>query len=160
VADSASFLYLVGSPPRQPGVDVSQMDLNRLAVVRGQVMTKATAANGNEVPLPGVTVTVVGHGEFGSTKTGSDGWFDMAVNGGAALTFNYASPSTASPAYISVQRTAQTRWHDYTVLKTVKMMQPESSAAVTLSSTNGYQFIRGLQHGVGAAGDDSDGPRT
>lgn len=156
VADSARFLYesINGSIPPQTLPIGTTLDDTRVSIIRGQVMNKATSANPTEAPLAGVTVSVLGHDAFGTTQTNANGWFSMAVEGGGSLTFKYSYGT-----FISVQRTAQTRWHDYTVLPLVKMMAPESSSAVTLSSTSSGQFIRGVVHGAGGAADDSDGTR-
>ena len=40
-------------------------------------------------PIPGVTITVLNHPEFGQAQTRVDGLFDLAVNGGTP-TLNYA----------------------------------------------------------------------
>src|SRR5262249_40196853 len=39
--------------------------------------------------LGGVTLTILGHPEFGQTLSRADGRFDMAVNGGGLLSLNY-----------------------------------------------------------------------
>jgi hypothetical protein len=62
VASSTQFLY-TGSDPVQKGVAPGTIDPIRAAVLRGKVLTADGA------PLPGVTVTVVAHPEFGSTPT-------------------------------------------------------------------------------------------
>jgi hypothetical protein len=52
--------------------------------MRGKVLDKISA------PLPGVTITVLNHPEFGQTLSRTDGMFDLAVNGGGALTLTFA----------------------------------------------------------------------
>jgi len=37
-----------------------------------------------------VTITVLNHPEFGQTLSRTDGMFDLAVNGGGALTLTFA----------------------------------------------------------------------
>jgi hypothetical protein len=71
VLDATAFLY-TGDDPIQTGVTPDTIDLKRAALLRGKVSTRLGA------PLPGVTVTVLGHEEFGNTITRADGMFDLA----------------------------------------------------------------------------------
>ena len=73
------FLY-TGSDPIQTGVAPDTIDPKRVAILRGKVVTSAGAA------IAAVTVTVHDHPEFGSTRTRTDGAYDLAVNGGGPLT--------------------------------------------------------------------------
>ena len=63
----------------QQGATEEAFEARRIAVVRGQVITR----DGD--PLPGVTITIKDHPEFGWTKSRDDGWYDLAVNGGGYL---------------------------------------------------------------------------
>lgn len=80
---ATEFLY-TGANPIQTGVAVGTIDLVRVSVLRGKVLTRAGQ------PLPGVQITILNHPEFGQTLSRADGMFDMAVNGGGYLTVNYA----------------------------------------------------------------------
>ncbi len=129
---ATQFLY-AGTPPIQTGVAPGTIDPRRVAILRGRVETLAGQ------PLPGVTITIVGHPEFGQTLSRLDGMFDMAVNGGGQLTVNYAMAG-----YLSVQRQVQTPWRDYKWLPDVILIQPDSQVtAVTFGGTTSVQVARG-----------------
>ena len=78
------------------------IEAKRAAVIRGKVLTR----DGN--PLPGVTITILNHPEFGQTLSRADGMFDMAVNGGGLLTVNYQKQG-----YLPAQRQVNVPWQDY-----------------------------------------------
>jgi hypothetical protein len=82
IASSTAFLYS-GPNPIQTGVTPNSIVPTRAAVVRGRVLDKS-----NE-PLPGVTISILNHKEFGQTLSRADGMFDLAVNGGGSLTLTY-----------------------------------------------------------------------
>src|SRR6185369_4813715 len=79
---SAAFLY-TGTDPIQTDVAPDTIEPQRAAILRGTVRTVAGA------PIPGVTITIHDHPEFGATRTRADGGFDMVVNGGGPLTVEY-----------------------------------------------------------------------
>jgi hypothetical protein len=81
MADSTAFLYS-GANPIQTGVAPGTIALERVAVLRGKVMTRAGAA------LPGATISVLGHPELGQTLSRADGRYDLAVNGGGLVTLD------------------------------------------------------------------------
>jgi hypothetical protein len=60
LANSTAFLY-TGSNPIQTGVTAGTIEPRRAAVLRGKVLDK------NNAPLPGVTITILNHPEFGKT---------------------------------------------------------------------------------------------
>jgi YD repeat-containing protein len=74
------------------------LDPLRASWVRGRVLTQATPTS-QVVALSGVSVSVVGHPEMNAVQTRDDGWFDIALNGGATLAFKYEKAG-----YISAQR--------------------------------------------------------
>lgn len=108
--DSTAFLY-TGPNPIQTGMSPETIEPMRAAVLRGKVKDRA------EAPLSGVVITVLGHPEFGQTLSREDGYFDMAVNGGGALTVNYQKEG-----YLSVQRQIETPWNDYALLPDVVLI--------------------------------------
>ncbi|MDG4555809.1 MAG: hypothetical protein P9F19_00215 [Candidatus Contendobacter sp.] len=83
---ATEFLY-TGTDPIQTGVAPGVIDPKRAAVIRGRVLDKQNN------PLPGVTITILNHPEFGQTLSRADGWFDLVVNGGGWLTVNYRKPA-------------------------------------------------------------------
>jgi hypothetical protein len=70
-------------------------------VVRGKVSDR------QDNPLPGVTVSILGHPELGQTQTRVDGVFDLAVNGGGSLTVDYRMAG-----YLPAQRQVTVPWQD------------------------------------------------
>ena len=108
-AESTAFLYQ-GSNPIQTGVAPNAIELHRATVVRGQVL------NLDKTPIAGVTISVLGHPEYGTTKTRADGWFDMAANGGDVLIVEYRKPG-----YLPVQRKVRAPWREFWVTSDVVM---------------------------------------
>lgn len=115
LASAVEFLY-TGADPIQTSVVPETIDARRISVVRGRVTNRQGDA------LPGVTVTIKDHPEFGETLSRADGMFDLAVNGGAVLTLNYFKPG-----YLPVQRNATTVWQEYTWAPDVVMVKQEES---------------------------------
>ena len=107
---ATEFLY-TGVDPIQTGVAEGTIEPVRVAVLRGKVTTR----DGN--PLPGVTITVHNHPEFGQTLTRLDGIFDLAVNGGGLMTVHYAREG-----YLTVQRQINVPWQDYAWLPAVTLI--------------------------------------
>lgn len=87
LAFSSAFLY-TGPDAVQTGVAAGTINPTRVSVIRGQVSVHSTAAGATNglAAIANVEVTVLGHPEYGTTTTQSDGWFSLAVNGGGVLT--------------------------------------------------------------------------
>ncbi len=79
----SQFLYS-GSSPVQTGVTAGAVDPTRAAILMGNVFDRDSGG-----PLAGVTVTAVGHPEFGRTTTNADGSYRMVVNGGGIVTLDF-----------------------------------------------------------------------
>jgi hypothetical protein len=121
---STQFLY-TGSNPIQTGVQPATIELKRAAVIRGKVLDKQNN------PLPGVTITIKDHPEYGQTLSRADGWFDMAVNGGGYLTVNYQKSG-----FLPAQRLINTPWQDYVMAEDVVLTQLDSQVTtIDLTST-------------------------
>ncbi|HLK38987.1 MAG TPA: hypothetical protein VKU41_19635, partial [Polyangiaceae bacterium] len=131
VATTTSFLY-TGSHPVQVGVDAGTIVPQTAAVVRGRVLGAGGSA------LPGVTVTVVGHPELGSTLTQSDGTYNMGVNGGGLLRLNYALTG-----YLPAQRQVTAPWQDYVTAPDVALLQPDSQVTAIDLTSSAMQVARG-----------------
>ncbi|WP_201092970.1 PKD domain-containing protein [Thiocystis minor] len=129
---ATQFLY-TGANPIQTGVAEGTIDPVRSALLRGRVLDR------DNQPLPGVTVTVLNHPEFGQTLSRADGWFDLAVNGGGYLTVNYAKDS-----YLSSQRQSNVPWQDSVVLDDVVLigLDPQVTT-IDLADTTQVQVARG-----------------
>lgn len=82
LADASKTLY-TGANPVQTGVKEGTITARRSAMLRGKVSDRAGK------PIAGVKITIAHHPAFGSAKTGTDGGFDMAVNGGRQLCVDY-----------------------------------------------------------------------
>src|SRR5262249_19051394 len=132
VSDSTKFLY-TGSSPIQTGVAPGTIKPIQAAVLRGRVVDSNNAA------LPGVTITILNHPEFGQTLTRSDGMFDMAVNGGGLLTVNYRKEG-----YLPLQRQMDVPWQDYSMVHEVCMIPVDPSVTlIDLSNAAAIQVARG-----------------
>ena len=128
LASGTAFLY-TGSQPVQTGVAAGTIEPRRAAVLRGQVRRRDGA------PLSGVTITIAGHPEYGSTLTRADGLFDIAVNGGGVLTVRYEKAP-----YLLVQRQVQTPWQDYVWLPEVVMLPYDPQrTTIDLTTSTGIQ---------------------
>jgi RHS repeat-associated protein len=139
---ATEFLY-TGSSPIQTGVVSGTIEITRVAVLRGKVLDRA-----NE-PIPAVTITVLGHPEFGQTLSRADGMFDMVVNGGGLLTVEYVKSG-----YLPVQRDVQTPWKDYEPLPDVVMVPLDPNVTVVnLPSSDPMQVA------MGSVISDTDGMR-
>jgi RHS repeat-associated protein len=132
VASATAFLY-TGANPIQTGVAPGTIEPRRAAVVRGRVLDRAGA------PLPGVTVRLPNHPELGQTLSRSDGMFDLAVNGGGALTVQYERAG-----FLPAERQVATSGQDYFWLSDVVLVALDPQAtAVDLTSTEPIQVARG-----------------
>lgn len=126
------FLY-TESNPVQSNVKVGAVNNERAAVVRGRVV------NASGDPLPGVKVSVINHPEFGNTYSREDGVFDMAVNGGVSLSFEYAMPG-----YFLSRSEMQIRRNKYNWLPEVVMAsKSKQPVSVDLSDNKLDQWVRG-----------------
>ncbi|MCY1019272.1 HNH/endonuclease VII fold putative polymorphic toxin [Pyxidicoccus sp. MSG2] len=110
LVEAASFLF-TGEDPPQRGVDAGTFTAQRLAVLRGQVLSPEGEA------LAGVRLRVLDHPEYGVTHSREDGFFDLAVNGGGALTLVYEKDGV-----LPAQRTVTVPWQDYVWLPTVALV--------------------------------------
>ncbi len=110
IGAATEFLY-TGANPIQTGVAPGTINPMRVAVLKGRVLDK------NNSPLSLVKITVLGHPEFGQTMSRADGRFDMAVNGGGALTVQYEKVG-----FQTVQRTDNVPWQDYCGIPDVVMI--------------------------------------
>jgi len=139
---TSAFLYS-GSNPIQTGVAPNTIDPIQVAVIRGQV----TGCQGK--PLSNVTISVLNHPEYGSTKTRADGQFDIAVNGGNALTINYQKAG-----FLPIQRTINVPWQEYAPADPVAMISADPQVShIDLSANQPIQVAQGT------AITDEDGTR-
>ena len=134
IAASSEFLY-TGSNPIQVGVAPDTINPIRAARLRGRVLTR------DGEPLPGVTVTVLDHPEFGHTRTRLDGRFDLVVNGGGQLTLSYAKDGL-----LPAQRQLDVPWQDYAYLPDVVLISlDEQVTTIDLDAATSFQVARGSE---------------
>ena len=130
--ETTEFLY-TGTDPIQTGVDEGTIDAKRAAVLRGRTL------QGNGQPLPGVTITILNHPEYGQTRTRTDGMFDMVANGGEGFTVNYMKDG-----YLPAQRKIEVPWQDYVWLPDVILIPKDSQvAAIDLTAPVPIQVAQG-----------------
>jgi RHS repeat-associated protein len=110
LGDSTEFLYS-GPNPIQTGVTNGTILAHRAAVVRGKVNQTDGA------PLPGVTISILNHPEFGATLSRADGMFDLAVNGGGPITVQYEKAG-----FLPVQRQASVPRQEFVLLPEIVML--------------------------------------
>ncbi|MDS4031599.1 MAG: hypothetical protein RKO66_16215 [Candidatus Contendobacter sp.] len=128
---ATEFLY-TGTDPIQTGVALGTIDPKRAAVIRGRVLDRANQ------PLPGVTLTVLDHPEFGQTLSRADGGFDLVVNGGGYLTVNYQKAGS-----LPAQRQANVPWQDFVVLDDVVLIPRDARATTVDLTALTFQVARG-----------------
>jgi RHS repeat-associated protein len=142
IGTSTAFLYS-GANLIQTGVTPGTIAATRAAVLRGKVLDKTN------VPLPGVTITILNHPEFGQTLSRLDGMFDLAVNGGGKLILNYAQTG-----FLPAQRQVQVPWQDFALAPDVILIPPDTQVTtLDLTSPAPIQVARG------SVTTDSDGTR-
>ncbi len=131
---STAFLYS-GDDPVQIGMAPNTIEQKQAAVIRGRILTR------DDEPLSGVKISVLDHTEFGCTLSGSNGCFDMAVNGGDRLTVNYEKEG-----YITAQRQIDVPWQDFAVLPEVVLIPYDSNnTVVSLTPASPMQVARGSE---------------
>jgi hypothetical protein len=143
IIDLEDYLYR-GPRPVQIVDDPEVFDPRRFAVVRGFI------ADRNGDPLPGVTVRVHGHPELGFTHSREDGEFDMAVNGGSGLVFDFERHGL-----LPAQRRIHVPWQDYVYVDEVSLIElDEKVTVIDLTDESA-----GMQVARGSVETDADGPR-
>jgi len=131
VHKQTEFLY-AGSIPIQTGVSAGTMDPKRACELHGEVHLD------DGTPESGVTVTVVGHPEFGQTMTRIDGRFDLVVNGGGPITLDYSKQG-----YLAVQRTVTCPWEQYVTVPSVVIIPPDAQVTTISNNAASVQVARG-----------------
>jgi RHS repeat-associated protein len=139
---ATAFLY-TGPDPIQAGVAPGVIEPRRVTVLRGRVLDR------NDAPLAGVAISVAGHPELGRTKSRADGVFDLAVNGGARLTVEYARTGL-----LPARRDVDVPWQDSVWLPDVVLVTLDAQVTVVdLSAATPMQVARG------SVVSDADGTR-
>lgn len=108
-----------GPDAPQQGVADGTLDDERVALLRGFVTDR------DGTPLTGVGVSVLDHPELGTTTTGEDGSYLLAVNGGGSLTV-----VIDGDGYLVVQRTVDVEWREWTIVDTVILTALDTASTV------------------------------
>ena len=126
----------------QTGADTNDLASYRLSVVRGRVL------DSNSNVLDGVAVSVQGEPDYGVTFTRTNGCYDIAVNGGSFLVFDYRRYG-----YLPVQRTVDVPWQEGVEVPDIFFLQSDTNLAVVdLTNSASMQVARG---GIVSDGDGS-----
>lgn len=127
-----AFLY-TGVNPVQVGVGPGVILQRRASVIRGRVRQRSGA------PLAGVHLSVLGHPEFGFTRSRADGMFDLAVNGGARYVIDYQLQG-----YCPAQRAVVAPVEDFRSLEEVVLVAMDPIATpVTFGLNAPFQTAQG-----------------
>jgi len=132
VFSATEFLY-TGPDAIQTDVVPGTIEAKRAAVLRGKVL------NRDGLALPGVTITILNHPEYGQTLSRLDGMFDLVVNGGGYLTVKYQKSG-----YLEVQRQLNVAWQDYAWAPDVVLISLDSkTTSIDLASGTPIQVAKG-----------------
>ena len=141
LSEASRFLY-TGPDPLQKGADKDAFDPRRIAMVRGRVVDSSGE------PLSGVKVSVAERSEYGYTLTRPDGFFDLAVNGGARLVMKYELDG-----YIPAERVTQPGWQRHGQLPEVGLVEQSGKR------TELHSGASSIQAATAEATDDGFGKR-
>ncbi|MFZ5786981.1 MAG: carboxypeptidase-like regulatory domain-containing protein, partial [Acidobacteriota bacterium] len=128
---ATSFLY-TGADPIQTGVAPGTIEPRRVCVLRGRVLGR------DGQPIPGVTITVHGHPEYGQTLSRADGRYDLAVNGGGPLTVSYAKSG-----HPSAVRHADVDWREWLTVDDIVLVPFDPAVSVVDLTQPVVQVARG-----------------
>ena len=134
-ANAKAAVHIAGQPEPQPegtfgymfndlipdDATVTAYDEDRFAIVTGIV---------NDIggsPVECVTITILGHPEYGTAITNAEGRFAIPVEGGGSLTVVYQKEGL-----ITAQRKADVPWNEYAFIEALQMIA-EDPAATTIA---------------------------
>jgi RHS repeat-associated protein len=138
---AVDFLW-TGRRPAQTGVAPGAIERQRIAVLRGRVLTR------DGEPLAGARITMQGHPELGATLSREDGAFDMVVNGGGFLTV-----AIEKEGLLPAWRQIQVPWRDWVFLEDVALVPLDAASTLVTAGAEVLQVARGSQV------EDADGTR-
>jgi RHS repeat-associated protein len=104
-----------------PDATVDQYDPKRFSLITGLVQDI------DQLPLPGVAITIHSHAQYGSVFTDDRGRFSIPVEGGGTLTVIYQKQGL-----IPVQRKVYVPWNDNAIAEAIVMIA-EDPAVTTLT---------------------------
>jgi len=130
---NTKFLYS-GIDPIQTGVSEGIIKEKRVAILRGKITDRDLNVIDN------VRINILGHPEFGETKSREDGVFDIAVNGGSLLTINYEKEG-----YLAAQRQLNVPWKDFVWSSNVVLVPVDQVVTTVDLNSAGMKVARGSQ---------------
>jgi RHS repeat-associated protein len=104
---------------------VSAYDVTRFALVTGAVYAV------DESPLPGVTVSILNHPEYGTSLSEEDGRFSIPLEGGRTVTLNLQKDGL-----LSSQRKLYVPWNEIAVVEGVQMAAADTAASTVILNGN------------------------
>ena len=131
LSDSLRFIY-EGPNAIQTGVPLGTITDERATLLRGRVLTI------DGTPLSGVTVSILGHPEFGQTISRANGGYDLVVNGGGSLVVKFEKTR-----YIPAQRRAIVNWNEQKVLDDVALVAYDANVTTIALGAADAQVARG-----------------
>ena len=132
VGDSIRFLF-DSTNSIQTGANTNDLDSRFLSVVHGCVLDESSNM------LGGVAITVQGEPDYGTTFTRTNGCYDIAVNGGRHLVFNFRSYGL-----LPVQRTVYVPWQEGVSIPDVFLLTSDTNlTAVVMTNASTMQVARG-----------------
>ncbi|WP_370307296.1 RHS repeat-associated core domain-containing protein [Sinimarinibacterium flocculans] len=132
IGEANAFLY-AGSRPVQFAMKSGTVDPERAAVVRGMVADRQGAA------IPGATVSVAGHPEYGYGVTDAYGEYSLAIEGGGPIVIDIRKDGL-----IPSQRQIDAPWQDYVVVPVVTLLEPSPNGTnVVFGASSPMQVVMG-----------------
>jgi|GEM_PF-330433 len=106
---------------------INHHDPGRFSLLTGQIQ------NSSGAPLAGVTVSILGHLEYGTATSDQDGSFTLPVEGGTTLTVKYFLEG-----HLPAQRLTYVPVNDIAIASTVQLIRQDTKATqVTLDGQAG-----------------------
>ncbi len=139
---SIEFLYSGPDAP-QVGVNPEDIELDRASVLYGRIF------DGDGSPLPGVSLTILDHPEYGQTSSEPDGRYRLAVNGGKELVVD-----ASAPGLLPSQRRVNVPWNVYVAVEDMALVMLDP--AVTTVTAGSVE----AQLAVGSTTVDERGARS
>ncbi len=129
---ATKFLY-EGTQAVQVGVAADVIEPARASLVRGVVGLRDGG------PLSDVSISIKDHPEFGSTLSGTQGEFNLVVNGGGHLVVRFEKAG-----FLPVDRRVQAPWEGYAFTDDVAMIALDDHVTtIDLVAATGIQVAQG-----------------
>ena len=96
---------------------VDEYDTKRFSLITGLVYSI------DDSPIPEVSVTLLGHPEYGTVSTDAQGRFTLPIEGGTTLTVVYRKDG-----FITSHRKVYVPWNDIAIAETIQMIAQDPAA--------------------------------